>query len=128
MSNEDIKKLITELKGLRLREIEVLNSLERAIAEQNNTNNNSTDRGYNTHTANTVMVVEAEPATTNIYQVGDRVAITNSITRPLNRSTNIGDQTAVVTSVVGRRVYIRTSNNTNTWRAPQNLRFRRNNE
>jgi hypothetical protein len=127
MPNEDIKKLITELKGLRLREIEVLNALERAIVDQNNTNNNSTDRGYNTPTANTVTVVEAEP-TTNVYQVGDRVVITNSITRPLNRSTNNGDRTAVVTSVVGRRVYIRTSNNTNTWRAPQNLRYRRNNE
>jgi hypothetical protein len=129
MTNDDIKELIAELKELRLRELRVLDSIERTLQQNDNTNNINPNivSGYVNPTVNAVAVPD-QARGTNVYKEGDRVVITNSITRPLNRAMNRGDRTAVVTHIVGNRIYIRTSNNTKTWRAPQNLRFRTNDE
>jgi hypothetical protein len=135
MTTEDIKDLIAELKELKLRELQVIESLERAVREQEQNNNNSTTSvtsGITSPSPFARAVATSKPSKNtkviNQYQAGDRVVITNNITRPLNRTANKGDRTAVVTHVVGSRVHIRTSNNSKTWRAPQNLRYRTNDE
>jgi hypothetical protein len=117
MSKEDISKLITELKELKIRELQVLNALESAIQNQ-------TEPTPNAPTA-------AAPGTTArlpIFQIGDQVVITNKISSPNNRFANKGDRTAVVLKVALSRVDIKTSNGTKTWRAPHNLRLRRQDE
>jgi hypothetical protein len=102
MSDNNLSTLIAELKELKIRELQVLASLE--------------------------LLVQHTEATSAIrtlpFRVGDAVIITNKIIRPINRPTNKGDRTAVVIKVAPSRIDLRTINGSITWRAPQNLRFR----
>lgn len=118
MSKEDIAKIITELRELKLREVQLLNALESAV--QNQTEPTPT----NAPTATSPGATARSP----IFQLGDQVVITNNILSPIGRYANKGDRTAVVLKVTPSRVDIRTDNGTKTWRAPHNLRPRRQDE
>jgi hypothetical protein len=118
MSDRELAELIAELKELKLRELQVLASLESIVQTQHNTTAATSPTQHNTSTAASPRALEA------LFQVGDRVVITNKIRRPINRPANNGDRTAVVTKVALNRIDIRTSNGSSTWRAPQNLRLR----
>jgi hypothetical protein len=117
MSKEEILDLIAELKQLKLRESQVLISLESAIQRQN-------EPTPNAQTAVSPDTTVRPPT----FRVGDQVTITNKVKRPINRPLNRGDLTAVVLKVAPSRVDIRTSNGTTTWRAPHNLRQRQQDE
>jgi hypothetical protein len=105
MSDRELAELITELKELKLRELQVLASLETILI-------------HNTPVATNITPISP------LFQVGDLVFITNKIRRPINRPVNNGDRTAVVTKVSLNRIDLRTSNGSYTWRAPQNLQLR----
>jgi hypothetical protein len=102
MSDKDLSKLIAELKQLKIRELQVLASLELLVQRTEAT-----------------AVIRTSP-----FQVGDAVVIINKIVHPINRPVNKSDRTAVVTKVAPSRIDLQTSNGSTTWRAPQNLRFR----
>jgi hypothetical protein len=112
MSDPDLSQLIQELKELKLRELQVLSSLEALVQSQ---------------TAEPTAVLVATDNTT-VFRVGDSVVITNKVRKPFNRYINSGDRTAVITKVSTSRIDIRTTNGGYTWRAPHNLRFRTHNE
>jgi hypothetical protein len=120
MSDSEISKLLKELKQLKLQETRVLNALEDAHIRQTTT---SPNRSLLSPPPTTV-----EPGEADLFIPGDRVIITNKVRKPLNRPTNNGDRTGVVTTVQQNRVNLKTSNGTQTWRAPHNLRHRRNDE
>lgn len=117
MSKEEIVNLIAELKQLKIRESQVLASLESAIQRQSEPAPNAR-----------AAVSPDSTVRPSIFQVGDRVTITNKVKRPTDRPINRGDLTAVVLKVAPSRIDIRTSNGTKTWRAPQNLRLRHQDE
>jgi hypothetical protein len=104
MSDSAIAELISELKQLKLRELQVLASLETILI-------------HNTPVATNITPISPP------FQVGDLVFITNKVRRPINRQVNNGDRTAVITKVSPNRIDIRTSNGSFTWRAPQNLQL-----
>jgi hypothetical protein len=115
MSDNEVARLISELKELKLRELQVLSLLE-SLVQQNNTNHTTNHTATATTTLHTGFVT------------GDRVVITNNIRRPLNRPVNKGDRTAIVINVTPKRIDLTTSNGVTTWRAPHNLRLRRHDE
>jgi hypothetical protein len=100
MPDRAIAELISELKQLKLRELQVLASLETILIH------------------NTPVATNTPP-----FQVGDLVFITNKVRRHINRQVNNGDRTAVITKISPNRIDIRTSNGFFTWRAPQNLQL-----
>jgi hypothetical protein len=110
--NDKIADLIAKLKDLKLRELQVLLSLE-SLVHQNRPN----------HTILTVPVSGTVPIP--VFAVGDCVVITNKTTRPLNCPKNNGDKTATVIKVAPKRIDITTSNGFATWRSPNNLQLRR---
>jgi hypothetical protein len=112
MSDQDISQLIQELKELKLRELQVLSSLEALVQLQT--------------VESTAVLVATD--NTKVFSIGDSVVITNKVRRPLNRYTNSGDRTAVVTKVSTSCIDIKTTNGSHTWRAPHNLRFRTHDE
>jgi hypothetical protein len=122
MSQHDVTALTQELKNLKLREIEVLEALERLhLTAQDDTGLPVTPRAPpDTRTP--------KSSDTNSFKVNDRMVITNKVLRPLNRQANKGDRTAVVVKEDKQRIDIRTSNGTSTWRAPHNLRLRHHDE
>jgi hypothetical protein len=109
--NDAVAELIAELKQLKIRELQVLSSLESLIQLN--------------HPYLTTTNVVPTPGRVPTFTVGDRVVITNKTKRPLNRPTNKGDKTAIVIHVAPTRIDIITSNGTTTWRSPNNLRARR---
>jgi hypothetical protein len=113
MSDRDISKLITELKELKLRELQVLATLESILQTQQTDN---------------TLVASAISQTKHTYKVGDQVIITNKVNRPLNRTVNQGDRAAIVTKVSTNRIDLRTKNGFFTWQAPHNIRPQTNNE
>jgi hypothetical protein len=109
--NDEIAELIAELKHLKLRELQVLSSLESLV--------------HSNHLNLTTNNVTPVPRHVPTFAVGNQVVITNKTSRPLNRPTNKGNKTAVVLHVAPTRIDITTSNGTTTWRALKNLRLRR---
>jgi hypothetical protein len=101
--------LIQELKALQLREAEVLKLIEKA--------NKRRDRVVGTHGV----------STNHGYKQGDRIRITNQVTKPAHWAThetwNYRDaQKATVTFTTKEREYFVTDNGVTTWRAPRNIR------
>ena len=104
--DESIDTLIEELKRLQVRETDLLGQLESAYRRRDGA---STPRRR-----------------TGRHQVGDRVHVTNRIRRPVFAPaswTGFKERHATVTSVDGERVFFKTDNGTNTWRAAKNLRL-----
>ena len=114
--NDRIDTLITELKGLRIQETALIQQIEeanrqRAIGQVNRGTRDDKD-----------TTGDARPT----YQVGDRVYITSRIRRPVFASgawTGYKERRATVTKIVGEKVYVKTDNDTKTWRAAKNLRL-----
>jgi hypothetical protein len=118
MSDNDIVAIIEELRQLRIRELQVLSNLEATIA------NNRQQQDQEPPAPANRGVFFGNP-----YRVGDRVYITNRLTRkPRHRVTNEGDRISTVTKVFATRVEITTVNGQKTWRIPSNLRFARHDE
>jgi hypothetical protein len=105
---QDIETLINELKQLKIRELRVLEALETTLQQQTNGATQTT----------TVDPNNCSP----YFKIGDRIAIKNKIIRPVNRPLNRGDRTATVTKATLERIEFRTTNGTETWRAPHNVR------
>lgn len=108
MSDDDkIATLIKKLKDLRVQETGLLRQIEEAYRQRENERNDGDTR-------------------TSTYRTGDRVYITNRIRRPVSSPDSWTDQDerrATVTRVVNDKVFIKTDNGTETWRANKNLRL-----
>ena len=104
MREDDVDRLLRELRNLHFRTEQVLNELdELRRAEQ------------------APEIVPSYVATSFVR--GDRVYIRNQIRHvPNTRSSNTADRAATVQRVIGDRVEIRTANGYATWRAARNLR------
>ena len=103
---DDLQSLLAELRNLRIREDEVIRRIGRVDP-------------------NAAPVPPSQPPA---FTVGDRVRITNPVSRPA-RWTAPWDQAAirlyraaVVTSVEPHRIGLLTVSGISTWRAPHNLR------
>jgi hypothetical protein len=115
----EINALIEELKSLRLREELVIEKLEAAYTGSKQDTSATTTRSA---TTNRSPPAHLRPP----YKKGDRVVIRNKIRKPSNSGstwTARRERHATVTLVDNDldRVYIRTDNNTHTWRATKNL-------
>jgi hypothetical protein len=119
MSENNIAQLIAELKQLKLRELQVLATLESIVANQQSDTITTTVPDLPIATNITPIITPTQP-----YQVGDLIVITNKIRRPINRSVNRGDQLAIILKVTPLRIDLRTNNGSLTWRAPHNIRLR----
>ena len=104
MSDSDrIAILIKELEDLRVQESDLI----RRIEEENSQRVNGQD--------DTVS-----------HQVGDRVYVTSRTRRPVFAPvswTHYSERRATVTKVIGKKIFIKTDNGTETWRADKNLRL-----
>jgi hypothetical protein len=116
MSDDDrIATLIKALKDLQVQEANLLRQIEEAYRQRRieRVDDNTRD---NDHT---------ERDTRRTYQVGDRVYVASRVRRPVfapGSWTSYNERQATVTKVVGEKVYIKTDNETETWRATKNLR------
>jgi hypothetical protein len=120
MSEREVSKLIAELKELKLRELEVLSSLQTIVQGQQ-------VQQATVHPLATIeTIIQGQQVTdhTPLYEVGDLVYINNKIRRPLHRNVNRDDRLAVVTKVAYNRIDVQTNNGTHTWRSPKNLKHR----
>jgi hypothetical protein len=120
-NNDTIRNLIEELRQLRLQEQVVLDNLDRILTNNDNVAARPVTRLQN-HPPE-----PPHPLDTG-FNIGDRIAITNKITKPVNRPANRGDRVGVITKIENRRISIRTNNGNNTWRAPNNIRKLRHDE
>jgi hypothetical protein len=119
MSESDISNLISELKQLKLQELQVLATLESIVNNQQGNNIPLVQCGTPIATPVTNATIPFQQ-----HQVGDLVVITNKIRRSFNRPVNRGDRLATITKVTPSRIDLRTDNGSHTWRAPHNIRFR----
>ena len=103
MSDESVDELIQQLERLRVRESNILQKLVSARARETRARQLGTEAG--------------------VFRVGSRVEITNRINTSFGRTLTADDRRAVVTRVTTARVYFRTVNGNNTWRARHNLRI-----
>jgi hypothetical protein len=147
-TNSHIIDLIEQLRQLRLQELRVLNTLEASLQQQaayqaTSLTADSTTTSTSTHTptnrsagdrAVVTTTNTSTPTNRNIidrsvtpFVPGDHIVVTNRV-RVLGRATNKGDKTGVVQRIENRRVYIHTTNGTDTWRAPHSLRIRNEDE
>jgi hypothetical protein len=114
MEDKNFEDLIEELRTLKIREIEIVAELKRAVSTaQTDTNEREDTRDTEQATAR------------NGVKRGDRVRITNKIRRPASAGpawTEAKERLATVTSVTPTQVHILTDNGTRTWRGPNNLR------
>ena len=117
MSEDDrIDTLIKELKDLRVQETSLLHQIEEVNRQ----------RGIRRVSRDARNSENTERETRQTYQVGDRVYITSRIRKPVFTSgtwTGYNERRATVTRVVGEKVYIKTDNEVETWRAAKNLRL-----
>jgi hypothetical protein len=107
MSDESVDELINQLERLRIQEATVLRRLVAARARETRTTENTED---------------------GTFRVGGRVEITNHVRVVFGRNVNINDRRARITKISPTRIYFRTVNGTNTWRAESNLRIVPSNE
>jgi sulfur carrier protein ThiS len=135
--HDTINEIISRIKRLRVQEELALASLEIEIAhlkasEELLRNQNPESAAHPPATS----PVRSTPSPTTTahsgeaytYKEGDIIVIKNKVARPLGRPVNKGDRIGVVTAVTPIRVYFRTNNGTNTWRAPGNLRLKKHHE
>jgi len=110
MEGREIQRLINELKALHIKEAEVLHQLEAAASDRSRRDQKGEGRDRN-----------QEKGT---FVTGQRVYITNNIRRPINCPAHWQIQKerfATVIKQANNKVFIRTDNGVETWRAPKNL-------
>jgi hypothetical protein len=127
MDNVHIKQLISELRAIRIRELEVLDAIDLALpsaASEGDRNTASTSILDDGHSGpSNIRGNTDDTGHTDItYYVGDRIEITNKVRRLFNRTPTRRDHTGTVTKVSDKKVEFVTDNGTSTWRAPHNLR------
>ena len=121
MSDEEdeITKLIQELKDLKIREAQVLLRLERAHQK-----NKNQERCEETSTDSTTPSARENEDNTRGYKKGDRIVITNRVKKPVNWKgewTATKERHATVTISTTEKVFFKTDNGVFTWRAPKNI-------
>jgi hypothetical protein len=138
MSEDEIAQIIRHIQQLNLRQERLLRLLEeahttawtRASRHDATPGDRTPSRDDATFGARSSSV--PPPATprvaSSIFNEGDRIVISNNVRKPKNRPLNSGDYTGVVLYVCPNQVHIRTTNGTDTWRAPKNLRHRKHHE
>jgi hypothetical protein len=100
MSDESVDALISQLETLRIQEATILRRLITAQARESRT----------------------EPDTEEVtFRVGGRVEITNRVRPAFGRTATANDRRATITKILPTRIYFRTINGNNTWRAEHNL-------
>jgi hypothetical protein len=115
MENKSVDELIQELKALQLREAEVL-----VLIEQANQRRDLVAGHHGVHTKHGTT-------TNHGFEQGDRIRITNQVTKPAHWGVNElwqyrDAQRATVTFTTKERVYFVTDNGVTTWRAPRNIK------
>ena len=117
--NNEIQKILDQLKDLKLRETQLRIEEGRIIKRlQEAHDNRRRNAARNPGTAHQ-----------DIFETGDRVRITNryKVSNQLQRTSKDGDRFATVTSTYKNKrgkidkVYILTDNGFATWRLPENL-------
>jgi hypothetical protein len=145
MEDEELERLFTELKKVRARETEILNSIEgifrkrflaevRAKLAKKGTSPQSsvspTHSVYPPHSARTrVSTVRASAIvdTVNGIALGDRVFIKTRVNKPADWPKKVDfdrdlSRYGTVTQVQEDQIHVRTDTNVNTWRKPHNVR------
>ena len=117
-NDDDVSTLIEELKSLRVQETALLRRIEEANRrrEQEDQRDNGSSRDNRS----------ARQDTGTTYHVRDRVYVVNQIRRPVfapSTWTGYNERRATVTRVAGEKIFIKTDNGTETWRAAKNLRL-----
>jgi hypothetical protein len=109
MSNDSVDDLINQLDQLRIQETNILQRLVTARERETRARARETP-------------ARRQEAEDDNFSFGDRIQITNKVRLSFGRAVTINDRRAIVTSTTPTRVYFRTVNGTNTWRARANLR------
>jgi hypothetical protein len=116
MSEDEIARLIQELKQLQVEERRVIAALEEAYR----TTQTETTKKRISPTNIIGLALSTDPV--QVFKKGDHVVIVNKVRKPGNRLADSGDRTAIVIGVHTDRIDRKTTNGTVTWRAPKNLR------
>jgi hypothetical protein len=127
MDNASIKQLVQELRAIRIRELEVLDAIDRSLPSvpPESSSNTAVTTAFNdgppsvSNRRESIDITESPPST---YSVGDRIEITNKVRRLFNRTPTRRDRIGTVTRVTEKKVEFVTDNGTSTWRAPHNLK------
>jgi hypothetical protein len=109
--DDSIDTLIKELKELRVQETNLINRIEQANRRRQGGGTSSSDE-------------HANRGRLTALREGDRVYIKNNIRRPVfpqNNWTVYDERRATVTRVNEDKIFIKTDNGNNTWRARKNL-------
>jgi hypothetical protein len=117
MSDDEVARLIQELKQLQVQERRVIAALE----EAHRTRQTETTPTNRISTTNIIGLARATDPI-QYFSIGDHVVIINKVRKPNNRLIDSGDRTEIVVGVHTDRIDIKTTNGTLTWRAPKNLR------
>jgi hypothetical protein len=128
MSKQEFTKLIDELKQLKLRELEIIESIELNLENQQQGQQTPVNNTPNTTPPVARSFFSTAAVERTVFSVGDRIVITNKITRPTNRPLNDGDKFGIVLKVAPKRIDIKTLNGSYTWRVPSNVRLHRTDE
>jgi hypothetical protein len=115
METKSVDALIQELKALQLREAEVL-----ALIEQANKRRDLAAGHHGVYTEHGTNIDHG-------FEQGDRIRITNKVTKPAHWGVNDiwqyrDAQRATVTFTTKERIYFVTDNGVTTWRAPRNIK------
>ena len=112
--NAQVAELVSRLRRLQLEQQEVLLALNQAIQQANQTQERRDTAVPPDH-----IPPEDRPG----FVVGDSVYITNRLRHiPLRRLPTLRDRAAIITSMSGTRIYLRTYNGYDTWRIISNIR------
>jgi hypothetical protein len=120
MSDDEVAKLIQELKQLQVQERRVIAALQEA--HQIRQTGTTTTAPTNQISPTNIIGLARATDPVQVFEEGDHVVIINKVRKPNNRPIDSGDRTAIVVGVHTDRIDIRTTNGTLTWRAPKNLR------
>jgi hypothetical protein len=113
--DDEINTIIKQLKSHKVKESRLIRDLEDSVQRAR-----TLQPAF--PTASAPRRTTPVPSTV-VFNVGDKVCITNKVKQKSNRHPiTEKDRIAIVTTVTEQRVFIRTLNCTETWRAPHNLR------
>ena len=114
MSNESVDDLIRQLETLRLQQERVTQRL--VVARAREARNDNYTRARDNRARN------------DIFAVGGRVRILNRVRVTTGLAVTDNDRRATITRITPTRIYFRTVNGNETWRARSNLRLVQNDE